>query len=153
MARTESVSIQVHPNDEQDQINLMQMFHWNLLSSQTIKTVDSHLERRGDDIYSVTNSEHYVKLAFSRSLETPNLNEIKRLETDYFNLPRPKYPKLLPGGIFLWGIASLFYGIGIIGWLMYFFLAYKPNKDKADANAQDISNRRREIGNAIAEFA
>ena len=38
MARTESLSIQVHPNDEQSQINLMQRFYWELLSSQEIKT-------------------------------------------------------------------------------------------------------------------
>lgn len=153
MARTESISIQVHPNNEQEQINLMQMFHWNLLSSQTIKTVDSHLERRGDDIYSVTNSEHYVKLAFSRSLETPNLNEIRKLEQEYFSLPHPKYPKLFPGGIIFWGIASLIYGLGIIGWLLYFFLSYKPNKEKADIDAQNITRRASEIGDAIAQFA
>lgn len=153
MARTESISIQVHPNNEQEQINLMQMFHWNLLSSQTIKTVDSHLERRGDDIYSVTNSEHYVKLAFHRSLETPNLNEIRKLEEEFFSLPNPKYPKLFPGGLIFWGIASLFYGIGIIAWLLYFFLSYKPNKEKAEIDAQNISRRTREIGEAIAQFA
>jgi len=44
MARTESITFQVHPNDEQEQINLMQKFHWSLLSTQEIKTIDNHLE-------------------------------------------------------------------------------------------------------------
>ncbi|MBI1926102.1 hypothetical protein HYR99_17845 [Candidatus Poribacteria bacterium] len=69
MARTESISFQVHPNDEQEQINLMQKFHWSLLNSQEIKTIDNRLERRGDDIYQVSSSEHYVKLTFSRELD------------------------------------------------------------------------------------
>ena len=37
--RTESYSIQVHPNDEQEMINLMQRFYWNLTSSQEIKNI------------------------------------------------------------------------------------------------------------------
>lgn len=79
MARTESVTFQVHPNDEQEMINLMQQFHWSLLSSQEIKTVDNRLESRGDSIYQVTKSEHYIKLTFSRELDLPNLNEIRKL--------------------------------------------------------------------------
>ena len=93
MARTESISIQVHPADEQSQINLMQKFHWNLLSSQEIKTVDSSLERRGDAIYSVTKSENYIKLVFQRDLDTPNLGKIKKLESEYFSLEYKKPPK------------------------------------------------------------
>lgn len=86
MSRTESIVIQVHPKDEQNQIDLMQRFHWEFVSTQEIKTIDNHLERRGDTIYQVTNSEHYVKLAFSRRLDTPNLDEIKALESEYFAL-------------------------------------------------------------------
>jgi hypothetical protein len=145
MARTESTSIQVHPNDEQAQINLMQKFHWSLLNSQEIKTVDSHLERRGDSIYSVTNSEHYVKLTFSRELDLPNLNDIKRLEQSFFGLPVPKYPKLFPGTIFLWIVLAFFYGLGIVGWLLYFFLSYKPKKEEADRVSQDKAQKREQI--------
>lgn len=93
MARTESISIQVHPNDEQNQINLMQRFYWNLLSSQEIKTVDSSLEKRGDTIYSVTKSENYIKLVFQRDLDTLNLDKIKQLENEYFSLEYKKPPK------------------------------------------------------------
>lgn len=140
MERTESLTYQVHPDDEQGQINLMQRFHWNLLNTQTIKTIDNHLEQRGDSMYSVTKTEHYVKLTFNRSLETPHLNEIRELEKRYNSLPVPQYPALFPVGLWLWVVASLFYGLGIAGWLAYFFLSYKPKK--ADAERIEAENRR-----------
>lgn len=93
MARTESKSIQVHPYDEQAQIELMQRFHWNLLNSQEIKNIDNRLERRGDSIYQTSNTEHYVKLVFSRDLDLPNIDEIKQLEQEFFSLPYPDYPR------------------------------------------------------------
>lgn len=113
MARTESLSIQVHPNDEQSQINLMQRFYWELLSSQEIKTVDSSLEKRGDKIYSVTKSENYIKLVFKRDLATPNLDKIKKLENEYFSLNYPTSPGL-KGAIILMviGLICLFSGEG-----------------------------------------
>ena len=40
MGRTESKSIQCHPSDEQEQIDLMQKFHWSLMSSQEIKNAN-----------------------------------------------------------------------------------------------------------------
>ena len=113
MARTESLSIQVHPNDEQSQINLMQRFYWELLSSQEIKTVDSSLEKRGDEIYSVTKSENYIKLVFKRDMATPNLDKIKKLENEYFSLNYPTSPGL-KGAIILMviGLICLFSGEG-----------------------------------------
>lgn len=152
MARTESISFQVHPNDEQDQINLMQLFHWSLLNSQEIKTVDSHLEQRGDDIYSVTNAEHYVKLTFSRELDLPNINEIKQLENSYFSLPTPKYPKLFPGTIWLYLVLTLFYFSGVVIWALYFFISYKPKKAEADQIAQAKQQKREEILSEIAKY-
>jgi len=152
MARTEGTSFQVHPNDEQEQINLMQKFHWSLLNSQDIKTVDSHLEQRGGDIYSVTNSEHYVKLTFSRELDLPNLSEIKRLEQSFFGLPVPKYPKLFPGNIWLYLVLSLFYGAGIVIWITYFFLWYKPKKEEADRLFQDNERKHQQIWAELVKY-
>ncbi len=145
MARTESVSFQVHPNDEQEQINQMQKFHWSLLSSQEIKTIDNHLERRGNDIYQVTKSENYVKLTFSRELDLPNLNEIKRLEQSFFSLPNPNYPKLFPMSFWVWLILAFALGIGVVLWLLYYFLSYKPKTKKADKISNDNAKKRQEI--------
>ena len=98
MPRTESKTFQCHPNDAQEQINFHQQFHWSLISSQDVKTVDNSLEKRGDTVYSVRQSEHYVKLTFSRDLDAPNIHEIKKLESAYNALREPvrkelKYPK------------------------------------------------------------
>ncbi|KAF0140558.1 MAG: hypothetical protein FD122_2358 [Stygiobacter sp.] len=152
MARTESVSFQVHPNNEQAQIDLMQKFHWSLLNSQEIKTIDNHLERRGDDIYQVSSSEHYVKLTFNRELDLPNLNDIKRLEQQYNSLPYPTYPKLFPISIWVWIILAFVYGLGVVGWILYFILSYKPKKEEADNISISNSRKRQEILTELEKY-
>jgi hypothetical protein len=152
MARTESTTIQVHPDDEQSQIDLMQKFHWSLLNSQTIDKTDSHLERRGDKIYSVTESTRYVKLAFSREVDLPNLTEVKKLESEYFALKFPEFPKLFPVSIILWLVMAIFYGIGIALWLLYFFVSYSPKKKTADEQLESINRRRNEILNELNKY-
>jgi hypothetical protein len=99
MARTESKTFTCHPNDEQELINAMQKFQWSLLSSQDVKTVDNSLEMRGNSLYSVRKSEHYVKLTFSRDLDLPNLNEIKKLEETYNGLREPECPNKSISGL------------------------------------------------------
>ena len=153
MARTESISIQVHPQDEQEQINLMQQFHWSLLNSQEIKNIDNHLERRGDTIYQVTKSEHYVKLVFSRDLDLPNLGEIKKLEQKYLGLPTPKYPRLFPGGLVLWIILIVFlWFVVIVAWPIYFFLYYKPKKAAAFQLSQENETKYQQILAELAKY-
>lgn len=148
MARTESVTFQVHPNDEQEQIELMQKFHWSLLSSQEIKTIDNHLERRGDDIYQVTNTERYAKLTFNRALDLPNLTEIKKLEQQYLAVPYPKYPVLFPGGFLVW----LFTSAWCLLWFLYFFLSYKPKKEEAERVSSEGVRKRSEILSELEKF-
>ena len=164
MARTESTSIQVHPRNEQSQIDLMQKFHWSLLNSQEIKTIDNHLERRGDDMYQVTNTEHYIKLTFSRDLELPNLNEVKRLEQEYFSLGDPTYPKAFTG-LMAVGLVVLFAFIassinGTLAFIVtagayaaYFFMAYTPKKQTAGLMTAKMNERKHQIMTAVAQFA
>jgi hypothetical protein len=153
MARTESKSMQVHPDDEQGMIEIMQKFHWSLLSSQEIKTVDSHLEGTwsGDGIQSVTKTEHYVKLAFSREIDLPHLKEIKQIENEYFLLPQPKHPKLFPGGIILWLVSAIF-AVGLIIWPFYFFLIYKPKNAKANEVLANLLNKREQLLKELEKF-
>ena len=129
MGRTESKTFQCHPNDAQEQINLYQQFHWSLLSSQDVKTVDNSLEKRGDTVYSVRQSEHYVKLTFSRDLDTPNLSEIKKLESDYFRhlgLPEPvrrRNPEEpVPDGVL--GIPAITLLSLIIGGVLWYSMSF-----------------------------
>ncbi len=149
MARTESSTFQVHPNDEQEQIQIMEKFHWSLLSTQEIKSIDNHLERRGDDIYQVTNTERYVKLAFNRSLDLPNLNDIKRLEQQYLAIPYPKYPVLFPGGFWIW----LFTSAWCLLWFLYFFLSYQPKKKEAERIEYEGSLKRSEILKELEKYS
>lgn len=155
MARTESKSIQVHPSDEQNQIDLMQKFHWSLLGSQDVKTKDSHLEQRGDSIYSVTQTEHYIKLTFSRDIDLPHLAEIKTLENEFFSLPIPTDPALVPlgcfGGVVLAGLALL-YGLGLAIYLLYYFLYYSPRKAEATATRENSDRRTAEILSEVERY-
>ncbi len=163
--RTESMTIQVHPSDEQAQINLMQRFHWSLLSTQEIKTIDNHLERRGDKIYQITNSQHYVKLAFSRDVGLPNLNEIRRLEQEYFSLHLPKSPSAV-SCLLLVGLGTAFVLIGAAtqsvpaGFIVacgiyaaFFFLAYTPKKKTADEVIANTLNRRQQILQELERYS
>ncbi len=152
MGRTESFSIQVHPNDEQAQINLMQRFGWNLLSSQEIKVMDSHLERRGDTIQSVTKSEHYIKLVFSREVDMPNLDRIKRLESEYFSFSYPG-KKGFVGAIIILIISIIcFAGVegiagvaaGVLFLALFAFLVYITVKKNKELQELANSNARRQ---------
>ncbi len=83
-------SIQVTPANEESTIELWQNFGWQFVSSQEINNTDSHLERRGDEIYNVTTKEHYVKLVFNREKNHPNYNQLVKLENEYYSILRSK---------------------------------------------------------------
>ena len=161
--RTESKVMRAAPGEEQDVIDFMQKLYWNLLTTQEIKTSDNYLQKKNDEIYQMHSTDHYVKLAFSRFLDTPHLDKIRTLEKEYFDLPEPVYPKLFPYGIISWligGVLSivimfsmmksmmgLLVGIGIVVgmWLFYFSVPYSVNKDRADREAKQLVISRKEI--------
>jgi len=155
--------MRVAPGEEQEVIDFMHKLFWNLLSTQEIKTSDNYLERKADVIYQKRSTDHYVKLAFSRYLDTPHLDKIRALEKEYFDLPEPVYPKLFPYGIISWiigGVAvvaitfsiiksmlGLLVGFGIaVGiWFFYFSIHYSVNKDRANRQAKQLVISRQEI--------
>ena len=101
-------------------IDTMQCFGWNLLGTQEVKTVDSHLEVRGDSLYSVTSTECYVKLSFSRDVDLPNIAMLRKLEQRFNSLSVPPCPSVnWP----LWGLLGLF--SGGIGWAVGVILIIK----------------------------
>ncbi len=79
----ESISKKVSPKEEQEIIDRLTNFGWQLQSSQEINTTDSHLEQRWGELYNVTTSENYVKLVFTRDTTMQNYQKIKELETSY----------------------------------------------------------------------
>jgi hypothetical protein len=86
----ETKTITVHPDRVQDSMDEHRIFGWDVLSNQEVKTVDSHLEDRGGDLYSVTKTEHYIRLTYQRDPSSiPHYSEIAALDKEYFSLPSP----------------------------------------------------------------
>lgn len=136
MARTESKSLQVHPDREQSTIRFMENFHWNLINSQHVKnkTKSSHLERRGDEIYQVTETEteHFVNLAFTRDLDAPGMDRVRALESEYHALEASK-PDIPEKSGYIWPFIvcfflTAFWGLGIIIGLIWFPQIAAKNK-------------------------
>jgi asparagine N-glycosylation enzyme membrane subunit Stt3 len=82
--------IGVEPSETEDTIDLYQKFGWVLVSapqevlSQTSGT--SHLERRGNSVYSVKTAgttTHYVRITLQRNKNMPNYAELVKLEEAY----------------------------------------------------------------------
>jgi len=104
--------IEVEPSSTEATIELWQKFGWELMGapqevlSETSGT--SHLERRGDSIYSVTTAgtkTHYVKITFQRDKNMENYNELVKLEEAYHSksyassIPSQPYK---PNSLSLW---------------------------------------------------
>lgn len=161
--RTESRIMRVAPGEEQDVVDFMQNLFWNLLSTQEIKTSDNFLERKNDEIYQRRSTEHYIKLAFHRYLDTPHLDKIRSLENEYFALPEPVYPKLFPGTIWAWIAGYVLIAIGLLSlmkslsailiafvvtgaiWGAYYAMKYEMDKDRADREAKQLVISRKEV--------
>lgn len=100
MERTESTVVQVAPQFEQEKIQEMETFGWNLQSRQEIHEEGDTVGRPSifaefNHTYLVTTKvHHYVKLHFVRSLNLKNYAEIKRIEDECRNQPFPPLPTL-----------------------------------------------------------
>ena len=92
MEQTESTIVQIAPNFENEKIKEMEAFGWSLQGRQEIHeegetTGGPNLS--GDTYVIKTKVSHYVKLHFVRSFSLPNLTGIRKLESEYSNLPFP----------------------------------------------------------------
>ncbi len=81
-------TMDVDNSQEAEAIEFYLQFGWNLKSSQRVYNQDSHLERRGDSIYSVTNTTNYTKLVFERDKNGPHYEEIVALENEFYSCYR-----------------------------------------------------------------
>ncbi len=95
MDRTESVVIQVAPDFENQKIQEMQLFGWNLQGRQEIEQQGeaygrpSFLSEYTGTYVIKTTVKRYVKLHFVRNFNFPNLEKIRQFESEYANLPFP----------------------------------------------------------------
>lgn len=148
MERTESIVIQVAPAHENSMIKQMEQFGWSLQGRQEIQEegdvyVTADPVVNGD--YMVKRKvSRYVKLHFSRSLKIPNLEKIRALEEEYFNLPEPAFPYPPKGsfGYFLMFVQPLF--------LVYYFLIYRRQRAAAEKQLEEVRRRRQEILREVA---
>ncbi|GEM_PF-1930454 len=64
-------------------------FFWELTNTQTVVSKESHLESgdfNPDNLYSVTTTERFVALDFRRATDIQNLQKIKAVEREYFEI-------------------------------------------------------------------
>lgn len=157
MDRTESRIIETIPQAENEVIKTMEKFGWSLHGRQEMRFEGNSVTK--PDLFSgfggvysyttVVQIHHYTKLHFNRAVNTPNLDRIKILENEYFGMDLPQEPKLFPVSVWLWIVLVLIYGIGIPIWIAYYFLSYKPNKEKWAIEDSRIRNRAIEIETEI----
>ncbi len=112
MERTESKVIQVAPDYENEMIQEMQSFGWNLQGRQEMHEQGDAYGRPSitSDSYVVTTKVNkYVKLHFARSLALPNITRVRELEQEYFGQQIPAAPTLTVPGCF-----TLFGAVGVV---------------------------------------
>lgn len=131
----ETKSLKVGVNDEQATIEGMQCFGWELKSSQEINVKDSHLESGTftNNIYSVTTSEHYVKLVFSRDTAMNNYSRISALENEYDTLWGQQPVKPAP---FRFLVAFILLWIAIVPGILYIVFKIKGKSDYKKAYSE-----------------
>lgn len=88
-------TLDVKNSEEQSTIEFWSQFGWVLKSSQRVYNKDSHLETRGEDTYSVTETVDFTKLVFERDKNAPNYGKIVSLEKEYFEI-QASMPKEAP---------------------------------------------------------
>lgn len=81
----ETKILEVKNSEEASTIKFWTQFGWQLKSSQRIYNKDSHVERRGDSLYNVTETIDFTKLVFERDKSNPNYSIIVKLEEEYLS--------------------------------------------------------------------
>ncbi len=127
MERMESSVVQAAPSYENDKIQEMQGFGWSLQGRQEIHEEGeaygrpSYLSEFTGTYVVKTKVSQYVKLHFVRSVGMPNLDQIKRLEAEYFNLPFPQSASFTGPGCF-----TAFGAVGVLVGLLGLFAKEGP---------------------------
>lgn len=77
-------------------LKIYELFYWQLVQTQTVVSKESHLQSTspflshiispGDTVESVTTEERFVTLNLKRSRDIPNLDQVKTVENEYFNV-------------------------------------------------------------------
>ena len=76
-------TLNIKNSEEDSSIQNWSRFGWVLKSSQRVYNKDSHIETKGDQTYSVTETVDFTKLVFERDKSMPNYDRIAKLEREY----------------------------------------------------------------------
>lgn len=87
--------LEVKNSEEASVVEFWAQFGWNLKSSQRIYNKDSHLEKKGDTVCSVTETVDFTKIILERDKNNPNYSKIVSLENEYFSI-KSSLPKTPP---------------------------------------------------------
>ncbi len=132
----ENKSMKVSVSQEQLYIDRMAWFGWNVKSSQEINSRESHLETRGDDVYSVTTKENYIKLLFERAVPK-NKRQLDALENEMHSIMN-NYPSIKPWELLVSFIGLFIYIVpGVVFFLWRKRVAFKK-MDEANARIAEI---------------
>ena len=167
MERTESKVIQAAPDYENEMIQEMQNFGWNLQGRQEVHEQGDAYGRPSltdDSKYVVTTKvQKYVKLHFVRSLAMQNLDRVRQLEQEYFGQQIPSTPTMtVPGCFTLFGVVGVVVCLaminqegtpGIFGVIMYIVwvaLGYLWIKSRQKKRAAAMAMREASLQRASA---
>ena len=162
----ETKSLTVSPEEEQNTIELYELFGWELQSSQEVFNKDSHLERSGDEIRNVTTTTNHVKLVFTREKTMDNYFEISQLENEFHSVRFPLEPKgsklkILGGFLCLFGLSGIVGGAILVAIPVFalavvcFVIAAKKNKEKREVyqKAYNVAvEKRQEILSKVSKL-
>lgn len=154
----ETKSVTVAPDYENFEIQKWAKFGWVLKSSQEIYSKDSHLESRGDAVYSVTSTTNYVKLVFQRDTEMKNYQALKSLEQEYYSLIDPAIKGLksfiialivgivlVAYGIAEGGLPSIIAGLVVAAFSVLLIMSASKKNKQARLVIEDNRKKRTEI--------
>lgn len=156
MAKMETRSVAVSPEQEQGTIEIYEKFGWEVQGSQEILSENTRNETRtslmgNNELWNITTKTNYVKIVFKRDKEMKNYDKVCELEKEY-ELNEALYvnsPNFLPGKVLLViiiaclivaisGFSGGEIGIGLVGILigggifaLRYFTYYKPRDTKA----------------------
>ena len=117
------------PNEEQEIIDRMSSFGWQLKSSQEINSKGLGCEKKGFKNRLTASKENYVKLIFDRDTEMKNYKELVELERRFYDLMNstPSKPKTYQIFLAVFLLCTLF----PIGILYAIILSSKQKNKKA----------------------
>lgn len=163
LEKNESIAIDVTQRYENEIVKEMEMFGWKIQNHQEIhkkgKAYGRTINIYNQNHVIKTKVSKHIRLHFHRSLELPNIDKIRRIESAIFALPFPEPPTeksfLWPilfaciGGLILLAnpnsAKNIFGIIVIVGWSIWWFYSKVKRQDEMLEICEQSINRKLEL--------